>query len=109
MVSLAIPVVTAELGWMAMGIVDTIMVGWIGPTAIGSVGIGHALFDAIGLFGIGLLAGLDTRISQSFGARDEEECDRWLRSGMVLAIVASMILMALTWISTPLLHLWGIN
>ncbi len=47
---LAIPVVTAELGWMAMGIVDTIMVGWIGPAAIGSVGVGHALFDAIGLF-----------------------------------------------------------
>ena len=107
MVSLAAPVVVAELGWMLMGIVDTIMVGWLGPTAIGSVGIGHALFDAIGLFGIGLLAGLDTRISQAFGAGQEEECEHWLRAGQLLAIAASLVLMILTWISTPLLGTWG--
>ena len=109
MLSLAAPVVAAELGWMFMGVVDTIMVGWLGPAAIGSVGIGHALFDAIGLFGLGLLAGLDTRISQSFGAGEDDECDRWLRGGMALAVFASLILMTLTWISTPLLETWGIN
>jgi MATE family multidrug resistance protein len=109
MVSLAGPVVAAELGWMLMGIVDTVMVGWLGPKAIGSVGIGHALFDAIGLFGIGLLAGLDTRISQSFGAGDEEGCSRWLDGGIVLAVGASLILGTLTWIATPLLGTFGIN
>ena len=109
MVSLAAPVVVAELGWMLMGIVDVVMVGWLGPAAIGSVGIGHALFDAIGLFGIGLLAGLDTRISQSFGAGEEVECVRWLRAGMVLAVVGSLVLMSLTWVSTPLLRTWGVN
>jgi MATE family multidrug resistance protein len=109
MVSLAGPVVAAELGWMLMGIVDTVMVGWLGPKAIGSVGIGHALFDAIGLFGIGLLAGLDTRISQSFGAGEEDECNRWLDGGIVLAVGASLILATLTWISTPLLGTMGIN
>ncbi len=109
MVSLAAPIVAGELGWMSMGIVDTVMVGWLGPTAIGSVGIGHALFDAIGLFGIGLLAGLDTRISQSFGSGEEDECDRWLRGGMLLALIASVVLMSLTWISTPLLKTWGLN
>lgn len=109
MVSLAAPVVVAELGWMLMGIVDTIMVGWLGPTAIGSVGIGHALFDAIGLFGIGLLAGLDTRISQSYGAGEEDECDRWLRGGMLLAVIASLVLTSLTWVSTPLLKTLGVN
>ena len=109
MVSLAAPVVASELGWMLMGVVDTIMVGWLGPAAIGIVGIGHALFDAIGLFGFGLLAGLDTRISQAFGAGEEAECERWLRGGMLLAILQSLILMALVWFSTPLLGTFGIN
>ena len=109
MVSLAAPVVAAELGWMLMGVVDTVMVGWLGPAAIGSAGIAHALFDAIGLFGLGLLAGLDTRISQAFGAGEEEECERWLRGGFVLAVAASVILAALTWVSTPLLKTFGIN
>jgi MATE family multidrug resistance protein len=31
MVTLAVPVVLSELGWMAMGVVDTIMVGRLGP------------------------------------------------------------------------------
>ena len=35
MLRLAGPVVLAEVGWMSMGIVDTIMVGPLGPAAIG--------------------------------------------------------------------------
>ena len=52
---LAIPVVLSELGWMAMSIVDTIMVGRLSPAAIGAVGISSAIFYAPALFGIGLL------------------------------------------------------
>ena len=40
MVTLATPVVVAEIGWVAMGLVDTLMVGPLGPEAIGAVGIG---------------------------------------------------------------------
>jgi len=68
MFALAAPVVVAELGWMTMGMVDTLMVGRLGPEAIGAVGLGSALFIAIGIFGMGMLLGLDTLVSQSFGA-----------------------------------------
>ena len=33
-IRLAAPVAVAELGWMGMGVVDTIMVGGLGPAAI---------------------------------------------------------------------------
>ena len=36
MLSLAMPVVVAEVGWMAMQIVDISMVGRLGPEAIGA-------------------------------------------------------------------------
>jgi len=36
MARLAGPVVLAELGWMSMGVVDTMMVGRVSPAAIGS-------------------------------------------------------------------------
>ena len=48
MLSLAVPVVIAELGWVTMGIVDTFMVGRLGPEAIGAVGLGSTLFMAVG-------------------------------------------------------------
>ena len=48
MFSLAAPVVVAELGWITMGMVDTLMVGPLGPEAIGAVGLGSSLFIAVG-------------------------------------------------------------
>ena len=51
-----------------MTIVDLIMVGRLGPDAIGAVGLGNAIYYAPSLFGIGLLLGLDTLVSQSWGA-----------------------------------------
>ena len=67
---LAMPVVLAELGWMSMGIVDTIMVAPLGPAAIGAAGIGNALHIAFAIFGMGLLLGLDTLVAQAYGAGD---------------------------------------
>ena len=49
---LAIPVVLSELGWMAMSIVDTIMVGRLSPAAIGAVAISSAIFYTPALFGM---------------------------------------------------------
>ncbi|MEX2271758.1 MAG: MATE family efflux transporter [Vicinamibacterales bacterium] len=95
MLRLAIPVVAAEIGWIMMGIVDTIMVGPLGPAAIGAVGVGSTLFMTPAVFGIGLLMGLDTFVSQSFGAGRIQECHRWLFNGVALAILYSIPLMLL--------------
>src|SRR3954468_9127162 len=81
-VRLAVPVVVAELGWMLMGVVDTIMAGWLGPGAIAAVSLGSAGFEALALAGIGLVLGLDTVVSQSFGAGREDECEAWLWQGL---------------------------
>ncbi len=86
MLGLAGPVVLAEIGWMAMGFVDTIIVGRLGPQAIGAVGIGTALFNTLAVFGMGLLLGLDTLVSHAFGARDLAGCNRALVAGLYLAL-----------------------
>jgi MATE family multidrug resistance protein len=92
---LAIPVVLSELGWMAQGVVDTIMVGSLGPVSIGAVALGNALFYTPSLFGIGLLLGLDTVVAQAYGRKDFDECHRWLAQGIYLAIAITPILMIL--------------
>jgi MATE family multidrug resistance protein len=90
MLRLAIPVVLAELGWMSMGVVDTIMVGPLGPAAIGAAGIGTSLHMAFAIFGMGLFLGLDTFVSQAFGAGRIAECHRWLFHGAALALLLSV-------------------
>ncbi|HUU33899.1 MAG TPA: MATE family efflux transporter [Vicinamibacterales bacterium] len=94
MLRLALPVVLAELGWMSMGIVDTLMVAPLGPAAIGAVGIGTAMHMAFSVFGMGLLLGLDTLVSQAYGAGDHRDCHRWMVHGLALGAALSLPIMA---------------
>jgi MATE family multidrug resistance protein len=87
MFRLAVPVVLAELGWMTMGIADTLMVGPLGPAAIGAVGISTSLFMGVCIFAMGLMLGLDTLVSQSYGARRLDDCHRWLVHGVALSLL----------------------
>jgi len=90
---LAGPVIVAELGWMFMGVVDTLMVGRIAPEAIGAVGLGSILYFSTAIFGMGVLLGLDTFVSQAYGAGQIRECHRWLRDGVHLAALLTPVLM----------------
>jgi MATE family multidrug resistance protein len=109
MFSLAAPVVVAELGWITMGMVDTLMVGRISPEAIGAVGVGSSLFFAVGVFAMGLLLGLDTLVAQAFGARRLDECHVWLVHGVALALALTPPVMAALWLLTAALGGWGLH
>jgi MATE family multidrug resistance protein len=95
MLKLAGPVIMAEIGWMGMGIVDTIMVGPLGPAAIGATGMSNTLFFAFAVFGMGMMLGLDALVSQSYGAGRRDDCVRWLHHGLVVAIVVGPAITAL--------------
>jgi MATE family multidrug resistance protein len=95
MIALAVPVVLSELGWMAQGVVDTIMVGRLGPAAIGAVALGNAVYYTPSLFGYGLLLGLDTLVSHAYGRRDHDACHRWMAQGVYLACIVTPPLMLL--------------
>ena len=89
MLRIAGPVILAELGWMGMGVVDTIMVGPMGPAAIGAVGVANSMHFALAVFGMGLFLGLDTLVSRAFGAGQLAECRAWLKTGVALAAILS--------------------
>ncbi len=108
MISLAVPVVLSEMGWMAQGIVDTIMVGRLGPAAIGSVALGNAVYYTPSLFGVGLLLGLDTLVSQAYGARDHDECHRWLAQALYLAAIATVPIMLFAFAASFVFARFGI-
>lgn len=107
---IAIPVVMAELGWMAMGVVDTIMVGPLGPQAISATGVGNSMHIAFAIFGMGVLLGLDTLVSQAFGARDIKECHRLFLDGLALAGLMAVPIVAVligVWYAIPYLGFHG--
>jgi multidrug resistance protein, MATE family len=111
MLRLAMPLVCAELGWMTMGVVDTMMVGRQADSAvaIGAVSLGGILYIAIAIFGTGLMLGLDTLVSHAYGAGDLAECHRVLVNGVYLSLGISPVLMGLVMLFGPILRSLGIQ
>jgi MATE family multidrug resistance protein len=109
MLSLAVPVVLAELGWMAMGVVDTMMVGRVGAEAIGAVSIGRALFFTVFVVGLGLLLGLDTLVSQAYGAGRLADCNRSLLHGVYLGFALAPPMILVMRGASRFLEPWGID
>ena len=110
MLKIAVPVVMAELGWMTMGVVDTVMVGPLGPEAISAAGVGNSMHIAFAIFGMAVMLGLDTLVSHAYGARDIRDCHRWFFDGLMLAglmAVPIMTLLVLVWLAIPLLGFHG--
>jgi MATE family multidrug resistance protein len=110
MLRIAGPLALAELGWMAMGVVDIMMVGRLpnSALAIGATSVGSALFYPFAIFGIGLMAGMDTLVSHAFGRGDMPEGRRSMVSAVGLACMISPLLMALVFACMPLLRVLGV-
>lgn len=106
---LAVPLVLGEIGWVAMSLVDTIMVGRLGKEAMAGVSEGHILFYATVLFGMGLMLALDALVSQAFGAGDVRDCHRSLVNAIWISLGVTLPLMALQWVWIPLLERFGVH
>jgi multidrug resistance protein, MATE family len=108
---LALPLIIAEVGWMSMGIVDTIMVGRLpdSAVAIGATGLGQSLYHSIAIFGGGLLLGLDTFVSHAYGREDLNDARLSLVNGLFLAFALTPILMLAVSFWPPLMQHFGIS
>ena len=109
MLRLAAPLALTELGWMAMGIVDTIMAGRLNATAVGAGSLGNMLFYPIAICGTGMLLGMDTLVSQAFGANRPRDCRRSLVNGVWLSLAITPLLTAVLLALIPAVHAAGTN
>jgi len=106
---LGLPVIVVQVGMMAMGVVDTIMVGHVNAQALAAVALGNLYFFAVAIFGMGVLMALDPVVAQAVGAGDHEAAARGVQRGVILAALlclpaSAMLLPAesvLRWANQP--------
>jgi MATE family multidrug resistance protein len=109
LVRLAAPVVAAELGWMAMWLVDTMLVGRVGAEAIGAVSLGGSLSFTVAMFGMGLLLGLDYLVAHAHGGGRTREAHDALVDGLHLSVIAGVCLTIVALAAIPWLRRAGVN
>lgn len=111
LISLAVPLIAGELGWMAMSLVDTIMLGHLpnSSLAMAAAALAQVLFNTL-CFGVGgVLLGLDSLISQALGAREQTQANRWLLHGLVMACALSGVLLLLFGFGPHLMRLMPVE
>src|SRR6266850_3091611 len=93
---LAIPIITAQVGIMLMGVVDTIVVGHVSARELAAASLGNLYFFGLAVFGMGTLWSIDPIVSQAMGARDHEAAALGIQRGLVLAVLIGTLTTVLT-------------
>lgn len=83
---IALPAVVIQIGMMAMGTVDIMMVGHYSETALAGVTLGHLYVMCLVITGLGVLLAVDPLVSQAVGAKDSVGVSRAVQRGLVLAV-----------------------
>lgn len=111
MLSIAGPLVAAELGWMLQGVVDTMMVGRLpnSAAAIGGTAVAGMLFYTTVIFLEGILFGMDPLVSQAFGAGRMKDCHRTLFASFYFVLPVAPLHMLLVWNILPMLRGYGVD
>ena len=106
LLSLALPLIAGELGWIAMSVVDTAMLGRVPGSAVplAASALAQVLFNTLAFGTGGILLALDTLISQALGEGDQASANRWLWHGVVAAGALSLLLLAAVGVLPPLLE-----
>lgn len=87
---LSLPLVLNLLAFMAMQLVDTLMLGRLGPLALASAALGWVTFIIVLIVCIGVVTAVGTLAAQAYGNGDFKNVTKITRQGLWLAILLSI-------------------
>ena len=101
---LAVPVVFVQLGFMTMGVVDTLMVGRLSARVLAAVALGNLYYFNVSIFGQGTLMALDPLVAQAIGAKETDSVSRAIQRGLLIATMLSVATALLLAPAAPVLR-----
>lgn len=91
LMALAVPIIAGQVGQMVLGLVDTIMIGRVGVVPLAAAAFAGTVISVFLIFGFGLLASVTILVARSYGSDRTEACGEYLRHGLAMACVLSVI------------------
>lgn len=101
---LAIPVMLSNLGHVAMGVTDNIMVGNVNAVSLAAAGLAFVIFNVFLLFGIGVSYAITPLVASADGAHDDRSVTEAVRHGCIINIVNASVLIAVVVAGKNLLY-----
>ncbi|MCC6638610.1 MAG: MATE family efflux transporter, partial [Ignavibacteriaceae bacterium] len=101
--SLALPVVVTQIGFVMMGVVDSVMVGRIGDAPLAASSISVGFFFIITVIGLGIVMAMTPLVAIAVGSADREKCSVVFQQGIWVSFFTGVILNLITFFGAELI------
>lgn len=102
LISLALPMLLAQVAQMGTSFVDTIMAGGAGKGDLAAVALGSSLFGTVYVSLLGVMVALNPMISQQYGAKQTNQIGEMGRQGLWYGLITGILGMLIMWVAiTP--------
>ncbi len=101
MLKLATPAVVTTISFTVMQFVDRFMVSRLGTEALAAILPAGFVSFVPGAFAMGVMASLNTLVSQSLGRGDKRDCSNYYWQVMYMGLVYSVVVVAIMWPAAP--------
>src|SRR6201981_1050529 len=99
--SLALPIMVAQVGQMLMGLTDTLVAGRLGVGPLAAVAFSNTIITTLFVFGIGMLTSIGVVGAQAHGAGQWQTKQAVLRISVWLSIGLGLSLALLVFLINP--------
>jgi MATE family multidrug resistance protein len=90
--TLAYPVIIGQLGFIMMGVVDSVMVGSVGAVPLAAASVGNSLFILISIVGLGISVAVTPLVAIAVGGNRYEECGALFHQSLLVNLVTGIII-----------------
>jgi MATE family, multidrug efflux pump len=104
---LSYPVVIGQLGFMMMGVVDSLMVGRLGATSLAAASLANSLLILIIIIGLGSSMAVTPLIAIVVGAGKYNECGVFFRQSFLVNMSLSVIIFFIIYTSSFLIKFFN--
>lgn len=99
LLKLALPMVSAQIAAVGVGVVDTMMAGGAGKNDLTAVALGTSVFITVFVTFMGIVNALNPIIAQQHGEKLKGEIGEMGRQGLWFALMLGLVGMLLLWLS----------
>ena len=108
-IKLAYPVIIGQLGFIMMGVVDSMMVGSVGAVPLGAASLGNSLTMIIFIIGIGISFAVTPLVAIEVGAKRYDNCGVYFRQSLLVNLLIGAVLLIVTYFCAGFLDYFNIS
>ncbi len=110
LIALSWPIVLSNLIQTALGLVDMIWIGKLGSSAVTAIGTAGFFMNFAQALSTLIITGTGVMVAQKLGEGNKEDSDTYVRNGIIVSIVLSVVFSIFTFIfAEPLISFFKID